>query len=67
MRPHGSQFTSFGRTSRQKRVGTRISMEGKGLCLDNIFGESPWSSLKHGSVYLHAWETGSRAKAGVDC
>ena len=31
----GSQFTSFAWTDRLKRVGTRISMDGKGRCSDN--------------------------------
>jgi putative transposase len=61
----GSQFTSFVWTDRLKRVGTRISMDGKGRCLDNIFVERLWRSLKYECVYLHAWETGSEAKAGV--
>lgn len=55
----GSQFTSFTWTDRLKRVGTRISMDGKGRCLDNIFIERLWLSLKYECVYLHAWETGS--------
>jgi putative transposase len=33
----GSQFTSFAWAVRLKRVGTQISMDGKGRCLDNIF------------------------------
>lgn len=61
----GSQFTSFVWTDRLKRVGARISMDGKGRCLDNIFIERLWRSLKYECVYLHAWETGSQAKAGV--
>ena len=61
----GSQFTSFAWTDRLKRIDTRISMDGKGRCLDNIFIERLWRSLKYECVYLHAWETGSQAKAGV--
>lgn len=61
----GSQFTSFAWTDRLKRIGARISMDGKGRCLDNIFIERLWRSLKYECVYLHAWETGSQAKAGV--
>ena len=61
----GSQFTSFAWTDRLKRIGTRISMDGRGRCLDNIFIERLWRSLKYECVYLHAWETGSQAKAGV--
>ncbi|MCT4609911.1 MAG: integrase core domain-containing protein, partial [Pelagimonas sp.] len=33
--------------------------------LANIFVERLWRSLKYECVYLHAWETGSAAKAGV--
>ncbi len=61
----GSQFTSFAWTERLRRSGVRISLDGKGRFLDNIFVERLWRSLKYECVYLHAWETGSEAKAGV--
>ncbi|WP_416535688.1 MULTISPECIES: IS3 family transposase [unclassified Phaeobacter] len=61
----GSQFTSFVWTDRLRRSSVRISMDGKGRFLDNIFVERLWRSLKYECVYLHAWETGSDAKAGV--
>jgi putative transposase len=61
----GSQFTSFAWTNRLRRSGVRISMDGKGRFLDNIFVERLWRSLKYECVYLHAWKTGSEAKAGV--
>ena len=61
----GSQFTSFAWTDRLKRIGARISMDGKGRCQDNIFIERLWRSLKYECVYLHAWETGSQAKDGI--
>ena len=61
----GSQFTSFDWTDRLKRAKTKISMDGKGRYLDNIFIERLWRSLKYECVYLHAWETGSQAQAGV--
>lgn len=61
----GSQFTSFAWTERLRRTGVCISMDGKGRFLDNIFVERLWRSLKYECVYLHAWETGSEAKAGV--
>ena len=61
----GSQFTSFAWTDRLRRSGVRISMDGKGRFLDNIFVERLWRSLKYECVYLHAWETGSEAKVGV--
>ena len=61
----GSQFTSFAWTDRLKQAGCRISMDGKGRCIDNVFIERLWRSLKYECVYLHAWETGSQAKAGI--
>jgi len=61
----GSQFTSFVWTDRLRRSNVRISMDGKGRFLDNIFVERLWRSLKYECVYLHAWETGSETKAGV--
>ncbi|WP_245964015.1 IS3 family transposase [Roseinatronobacter ekhonensis] len=61
----GSQFTSFAWTDRLRRSGIRISMDGKGRYLDNIFIERLWRTLKYECVYLHAWETGSQARAGV--
>lgn len=61
----GAQFTSFVWTGRLKRVGTRISMDGKGRCIDNVFIERLWRSLTYECVYLHTWKTGSQAKAGI--
>ena len=61
----GSQFTSFAWTDQLRRSGIRISMDGKGRFLDNIFIERLWRSMKYECVYLHAWETGSQAKAGI--
>ncbi len=61
----GSQFTSFAWTDRLRRAGVRISMDGKGRFLDNIFVERLWRPLKYECVYLQAWETGSEARAGV--
>ncbi|WP_237059692.1 IS3 family transposase [Loktanella sp. M215] len=61
----GSQFTSFAWTDRLRRSCVRISMDGKGRYLDNIFIERLWRTLKYECVYLHVWETGSQARAGV--
>jgi len=60
----GSQFTSFVWTDQLKRVGSRISMNGKGRCMDNIFIERLWRSQKYECVYPHACETGSQARNG---
>ena len=62
----GSQFTSFAWTDRLRRLGVRISMDGKGRFLDNIFVERLWRSLKYECIYLHAWETGSDVRTGLN-
>jgi len=61
----GSQFTAFAWTDRLRRAGVRISMDGKSRFLDNIFIERLWRSLKYECAYLHTWETGSEARAGL--
>ena len=58
----GSQFTSFAWTDRLKRISTRISMDGKGRCLDNIFIERLWRSLKQEAIYLEEINEGFRAR-----
>ena len=55
----GSQFTGFEWTSTLKVTGVRISMDGKGCWMDNVFIERLWRSLKYECVYLNAF-TGSR-------
>ena len=61
----GSQFTSDDFTGTLKRHGVKISMDGKGRCMDNIFVERLWRSLKYEEVYLHAYATVAEAKAGI--
>lgn len=61
----GSQFTSWAWTQRLKDAGTRISMDGRGRFLDNIFIERLWRSLKYECVYLHAFSGGREARQGI--
>jgi putative transposase len=49
----GSQFTSFDFTGVLKDAGVAISMDGRGRCMDNIFIERLWRSMKYEAVYLH--------------
>ena len=49
----GSQFTSFDFTDVLKGAEVTISMDGRGRCMDNIFIERLWRSLKYEAVYLH--------------
>ena len=61
----GSQFTSQAFTSMLLDAEVRISMDGRGRWMDNVFIERLWRSLKYECVYLHAFETGSELRAGL--
>src|SRR5271167_459413 len=61
----GCQFTSTEFTGALKQGGITISMDGKGRCMDNIFVERLWRSLKYEEVYLHAYASVAEAKAGI--
>ena len=45
-------------------AGVRISMDGNGRCMDNVFVERLWRSLKYEDIYLRAYATGSEARLG---
>jgi putative transposase len=61
----GSQFTSPRFTGVLQDAGARISMDGRGRWMDNVFIERLWRSLKYECVYLHAFETGSELRVGL--
>jgi len=61
----GSQFTSDDFTKVLKDAGVRISMDGKGCWVDNVFIERLWRSLKYECVYLMDWETGHQAEQEI--
>ena len=61
----GSQFTSDAFTRCLTEADIKISMDGRGRCIDNIFIERLWRSLKYEEVYLHAYENGSEARCGI--
>ena len=57
----GVQFTSNDFTSLLLASGIKISMDGKGRALDNIFVERLWRSVKYECVYLNAFENVAEA------
>lgn len=63
----GSQFTSLAFTDVLTAAGVRISMDGRGRWMDNVFIERLWRSLKYECVYLNAFETGSEVRDGIGC
>ncbi len=61
----GCQFTSEAFTSVLPGAGVRISMDGRGRCLDNVFAERLWRGLKYEEVYLKAYSTVAEARSGI--
>jgi putative transposase len=61
----GAQFTAEPFTRVLRDRGIRISMDGKGRCLDNVFVERLWRSLKYEEVYLYAYDSVAEARAGI--
>ncbi len=62
----GSQFTSSEFTGKLKREEIKISMDGKGCWVDNVFIERLWRSLKYEYVYLYAPETMQETWRGIN-
>jgi putative transposase len=61
----GAQFTSKEFTDRLRRSAIRISWDGRGRALDNIFVERLWRSVKYEEVYLKDYQTVSEARNGL--
>jgi len=53
----GVQFTARAFTARVERAGAQVSMDGRGRCLDNVFVERLWRSVKYEDVYLRGYES----------
>jgi putative transposase len=63
----GSQFTSAAFTGALTAAGIKISMDGRGRWMDNVFIERVWRSLKHEDIYLKGYADGCEAKDGIAC
>jgi putative transposase len=61
----GSQFTAADFLAPLKKRGVRISMDGRGRALDNVFIERLWRSLKYEDIYLKGYADGGEARAGI--
>jgi putative transposase len=61
----GSQFTSGEFTGMLAAAGIRISMDGRGRWIDNVFIERLWRSLKYEDIYLKGYADGREARAGI--
>ena len=61
----GSQFTSKAWIDVLDAAGVRISMDGKGRWVDNVFIERLWRSVKYEDVYLRAYDNGRALQVGL--
>ena len=61
----GSQYTSHEYTNILKGRQIQISMDGRGRCMDNIFTERLWRSVKYEEVYLKEYRTIDEAREGL--
>lgn len=62
----GSHFTSDQFIHPFKERNVEISMDGRGRCLDNIFTERLWRTVKYENVFIHNYETVKDARAGLN-
>lgn len=62
----GVQFTASAWTGRLESVGVAVSMDGRGRCLDNVFVERLWRSVKYEEVYLHRYEAVPQLVNGLE-
>lgn len=61
----GVQFTARAFTGRLESAGVRVSMDGRGRAIDNVFVERLWRSVKYEEVYLKDYQTGGEAESGL--
>jgi len=61
----GSQFTCAGWTEYLEKQGITISMDGRGRCLDNIYIERFWRTIKQEYIYLNPAEDGRMLRQGI--
>ena len=61
----GIQYTSRDYISLLENNKIQISMDGRGRCMDNIFVERLWRSVKYEEVYLKSYKTVAEAKSAL--
>ena len=61
----GATFTAHAFTRMLAEAGVTISMDGRGRWMDNVMIERLWRSVKYEEVYLHAYDDGAQARAGI--
>jgi putative transposase len=61
----GVQFTAGAWTGRLEAAGVKVSMDGRGRCLDNVFVERLWRSVKYEDVYLRGYASVPELERGL--
>jgi putative transposase len=61
----GSQFTAEAFTGKLLSAGVKVSRDGRGRCLDNVFVERLWRTVKYEDVYLKCYETVPELSRGL--
>lgn len=61
----GVQFTAAAFTDRLQSAGVAVSMDGRGRCLDNVFVERLWRTVKYENIYLQGYETVPELEQGL--
>ena len=61
----GSQYTSFALIHYLEEQGIQISMDSKGIAIDNIWIERFWKSIKYNYIYLNPCDNGLELFEGV--
>ncbi|MEK6707129.1 MAG: IS3 family transposase [Bdellovibrionota bacterium] len=61
----GSHFTSPNYTDILTRGGVQVSMDGRGRCMDNIFTERLWRTVKYEDIYIKSYATIDEAREGL--
>jgi len=61
----GVQFTARAWTGRLEAAGVQVSMDGKGRCLDNVFVERLWHTVKYEDIYLRRYEAVPELQRGL--
>ena len=61
----GVQFTAGAWTGRLESAGVKVSMDGRGRCLDNVFVERLWRTVKYEDIYLRGYESVRELEKGL--
>jgi putative transposase len=63
----GVQFTAEAWTQRLLSASVQVSMDGRGRCLDNVFVERLWRSVKYEDIYVRGYEAVPALQQGLQC